>query len=155
MTGHPLSAHCPGREQAHGALLPDRRRGGRLQRARAAVFDSYGCSNGQDVFLIAFDLLELDGKDLRREPLRDAQADAGQPAARMLCRGCSSMRTSRIPATSCSSTPARWGSRASCRSGWARAIAPVARSDWLKFKNPEAPAVKREAEEDWGRGGWR
>ena len=24
-------------------------------------------------------------------------------------------------------------------------------SDWLKFKNPEAPAVKREAEEKWGR----
>jgi bifunctional non-homologous end joining protein LigD len=23
--------------------------------------------------------------------------------------------------------------------------------DWLKFKNPSAPAVKREAEEDWGR----
>ena len=23
--------------------------------------------------------------------------------------------------------------------------------DWLKFKNPEAPAAKREAEEDWGR----
>jgi ATP-dependent DNA ligase len=23
--------------------------------------------------------------------------------------------------------------------------------DWLKFKNPEAPAVKREAEVDWGR----
>jgi hypothetical protein len=23
--------------------------------------------------------------------------------------------------------------------------------DWRKFKNPEAPAVKREAEEDWGR----
>ena len=22
--------------------------------------------------------------------------------------------------------------------------------DWLKFKNPNAPAVKREAEEDWG-----
>jgi hypothetical protein len=22
--------------------------------------------------------------------------------------------------------------------------------DWLKFKNPESPAVKREAEEDWG-----
>ena len=22
--------------------------------------------------------------------------------------------------------------------------------DWPKFKNPEAPAVKREAEEDWG-----
>jgi ATP-dependent DNA ligase len=24
-------------------------------------------------------------------------------------------------------------------------------SDWLKFKNPDAPAVKREAEEEWGR----
>jgi bifunctional non-homologous end joining protein LigD len=23
--------------------------------------------------------------------------------------------------------------------------------DWLKFKNPAAPAVTREAEEDWGR----
>jgi bifunctional non-homologous end joining protein LigD len=23
--------------------------------------------------------------------------------------------------------------------------------EWLKFKNPQAPAVKREAEEDWGR----
>ena len=24
-------------------------------------------------------------------------------------------------------------------------------ADWLKFKNPQAPAVRREAEEDWGR----
>jgi ATP-dependent DNA ligase len=23
--------------------------------------------------------------------------------------------------------------------------------DWLEMKNPEAPAVKREAEEDWGK----
>jgi len=28
-------------------------------------------------------------------------------------------------------------------------------SDWLKFKNPEAPAVQREAEEDWGKRRWR
>ena len=27
--------------------------------------------------------------------------------------------------------------------------------DWLKMKNPAAPAVKREAEEDWGKGKWR
>jgi hypothetical protein len=27
--------------------------------------------------------------------------------------------------------------------------------DWLKFKNPVAPAVKREAEEEWGRERWR
>ena len=28
-------------------------------------------------------------------------------------------------------------------------------TDWLKFKNPAAPAVKREAEEDWGGKGRR
>ena len=28
---------------------------------------------------------------------------------------------------------------------------PGRSSDWLKFKNPEAPAVKREAEETWAR----
>jgi bifunctional non-homologous end joining protein LigD len=27
--------------------------------------------------------------------------------------------------------------------------------DWLKMKNPNAPAVKREAEEEWGRERWR
>jgi bifunctional non-homologous end joining protein LigD len=27
--------------------------------------------------------------------------------------------------------------------------------DWLKMKNPAAPAVKREEEEDWGREKWR
>jgi ATP-dependent DNA ligase len=26
--------------------------------------------------------------------------------------------------------------------------------DWLTMKNPEAPAVKREAEEDWGEDRW-
>jgi hypothetical protein len=30
---------------------------------------------------------------------------------------------------------------------------PLARL--LKMKNADAPAVKREAEEDWGNGGWR
>jgi ATP-dependent DNA ligase len=27
--------------------------------------------------------------------------------------------------------------------------------DWLKCKNPNAPAVKREAEEDWSKERWR
>ena len=27
--------------------------------------------------------------------------------------------------------------------------------DWLKMMNPESPAVRREAEEDWGRKRWR
>jgi len=27
--------------------------------------------------------------------------------------------------------------------------------DWLKMKNANAPAVKREEEEEWGKGKWR
>ena len=27
--------------------------------------------------------------------------------------------------------------------------------DWLKFKNPEATAMRREAEEEWGKEKWR
>jgi hypothetical protein len=27
--------------------------------------------------------------------------------------------------------------------------------DWLRSKNPAAPAVKREAEKDWGKDRWR
>jgi hypothetical protein len=33
----------------------------------------------------------------------------------------------------------------------ARSIRSGRSPDWLKMKNPEAPAVKREAEEEWGR----
>jgi ATP-dependent DNA ligase len=28
-------------------------------------------------------------------------------------------------------------------------------ADWLKMKNPNAPAVKQEEEADWGKEGWR
>ena len=34
-------------------------------------------------------------------------------------------------------------------SGWDHATG-LGVLQWLKFKNPEAPAVKREAEEEWG-----
>jgi hypothetical protein len=44
-------------------------------------------SNDQSVILIAFDLLELDGNDLRREPFEVSQDDAGRPAARMFAGG--------------------------------------------------------------------
>ena len=81
-----LSADRRGGEPAQGALVPDRRRGGRLRRQRASPCSS-GCGasrTGRHVFLFAFDLLELDGEDLRREPIRDPQGDARQLAARSL-----------------------------------------------------------------------
>ena len=111
-------------------------------------------SHDPEVFLVAFDLLELDGQDLRREPL-----EVRKQRWPVSCAALAGVRLnehlSTIPADSCSSMPARWGWRASCQSGWVRLTAPGASPDWLKFKNPQAPAVRREAEEDWGRRGWR
>ena len=111
-------------------------------------------SHDRDVILIAFDLLELDGNDLRREPLEVRKQTLAsllrgslpgvqfnrhlmhrgdvvfQHACKMELEGIVSKRLS-----------SRY------RSGRT--------TDWLKFKNPQAPAVRREAEEDWGKERWK
>ena len=116
-----------------------------------AVFDLIrGHGSKASAVLCAFDLLELDGKDLRREPiekrkallaklLKDRQVsivlnehfDEDGPAVyRAACQlGCEGIVSKRL------GSPYRSG-----RS-----------KHWIKIKNPKAPAVKREAEEDWGR----
>ena len=102
-------------------------------------------------FLYAFDLLELDGTDLRREPLEVRKATLASilrkarhgvrlnehlehPEGDVVFRHACKMGLEGIVSK-------RLGSR--YRSGRS--------PDWLKFKNPEAAAVRREAEEDWGR----
>jgi bifunctional non-homologous end joining protein LigD len=98
----------------------------------------------------AFDLLELDGRDLRREPIEKRKAmlakllrgshlsivlnehfeQDGAIVYREACKlGCEGIVSKRL------------GS--SYRSGRS--------AQWLKIKNPKAPAVRRKAEEDWGR----
>ena len=105
---------------------------------------------GRHIFMYAFDLLELDGGDLRREPLEVRKATlasllrgyqpgirfnqhiahAGDIVFKHACiLGCEGIVSKRL------------GSR--YHSGRTR--------DWLKFKNPAAAAVKREAEEDWSK----
>jgi ATP-dependent DNA ligase len=59
------------------------------------------------VILVAFDLLELDGKDLRREPLEVRKAKLARREA------CSSTSTSPNRARSSSVTPASLATRAS------------------------------------------
>ena len=98
--------------------------------------------------LCAFDLLELDGKDLRRQPieirkhllgkllkgshlslvLNEYFEDDGATVYRAACQlGCEGIVSKRL------GSPYRSGRSA----------------HWVKVKNPNAPAVKREAEEDW------
>jgi bifunctional non-homologous end joining protein LigD len=100
--------------------------------------------------LCAFDLLELDGRDLRREPIEKRKAllakllkepqtsivlnevyeEVGAVVYREACKlGCEGIVSKRLG------------------SPYRRGRSPL----WVKVKNPNAPAVKREAEEDWGR----
>jgi ATP-dependent DNA ligase len=103
--------------------------------------------------ICAFDLLELDGRDLRGLPLGERR--------RLLARLIRKPRAGLVlneqydhdgPTLfehacklGCDIVSKRQNSR--YRSGRSR--------DWVKAKNPAAPAVKREAEEDWGKDRWR
>src|SRR3954464_13331668 len=92
--------------------------------------------NEPQAFLYAFDLLELNGDDLRREPIEVRKATVASILRKSRDGlGLEHMELPRGPL--CSSKPARWKSR--YRSGGS--------PDWLKFNNPGAPAVKRDAEE--------
>jgi bifunctional non-homologous end joining protein LigD len=104
------------------------------------------------VFLFAFDLIELNGKDLRQEPLEVRKATL----ASLLAKAAPGLRLNEHLEHDDGGVVFRHACQlglegivfkrlgSSYRSGRSR--------DWLKMKNPAAPAVKREAEEDWGKG---
>ena len=115
-----------------------------------AVFDlirGHG-TNGRAI-LCAFDLLEVNGEDIRREPIEDRKrrlagllrlphdgialnqhfkGDGANIYKHACALGCEGIVSKRL------GSPYRAGRSA----------------HWLKIKNPAAPAAKREAEEDWG-----
>ena len=71
--------------------------------------------NEPKAFLYAFDLLELNGKDLRREPIEVRKATL----ASILRKARHGVRLNEHRS---SSTPAKWGWKESSSSGWDRAI---------------------------------
>ena len=80
----------------------------------------------ESIFLYAFDLIELNGDDLRRDPLEVRKAALASIVAKASpgIRFNSILRATARPS---SPTPARWDSKASCRSARTRCIAPAAR----------------------------
>ena len=105
---------------------------------------------GRHVFLCAFDLLELNGTDMRREPIEVRKATLA------------SLLRARLPGLQFNQHLTHPGDvvfRHACKMGLEGIVSKRLGSryrsgrtkDWLKFKNPDAPAVKREADEDWGR----
>ena len=103
--------------------------------------------SGGQVFLFAFDLLELDGEDLRRAAFETRKATL----ATLLRRSLPGLRLNEHL-----TYPGDIVFRHACKLGLEGIVSKRLGSryltlDWLKMKNPDAPAVKREAEEDWGK----
>jgi ATP-dependent DNA ligase len=98
-------------------------------------------------FLYAFDLIELNGDDLRRDPLEVCARKATLRS--MLAKAGLGLRFKRAFGRRRSDhlRPRLQDGIVSKRkdSAYRSGRSP----DWLKMKNPAAPAVKREAEEDW------
>jgi bifunctional non-homologous end joining protein LigD len=106
------------------------------------------------VFLYAFDLIELNGDDLRREPLDTRKATL----ASLLKRAALGLRlNAHIEADG----PTVFAH--ACKMGLEGIVSKRKTSayrsgrspDWIKSKNPACEAVRREAEEDWGTERWR
>jgi bifunctional non-homologous end joining protein LigD len=103
------------------------------------VFDRLrGRRDDRRVFLYAFDLIELNGKDLRREPIEQRKT----ALAKLLRRAKPGLLINEHV------TEPELEGIVSKRLG-SRYVSGRSRN-WLKSKNPKHPAVKREAEEDWG-----
>jgi bifunctional non-homologous end joining protein LigD len=99
----------------------------------------------------AFDLIELDGDDLRGDPLAVRKATL----ASLLRRAAPGLRF-------CEHLDHEDGPLVfahACKMGLEGIVSKRKDSryrsgrspDWIKSKNPDCAAVKREAEEDWGR----
>ena len=103
--------------------------------------------------LCAFDLIELDGRDLRRTPIEERK----QALAGLLHRERDSIVLN-VHYDCDGATVFKHACGLGCEGIVSKRLGSPYRSGrvehWLKIKNPAAPAVKREAEEDWGKKRW-
>jgi ATP-dependent DNA ligase len=103
--------------------------------------------------LCAFDLIELDGKDLRRVPIEQRK----QALAGLLHRERDGIVLN-VHYDCDGATVFKHACALGCEGIVSKRLGSPYRSGrvehWLKIKNPAAPAVKRETEEDWGDKRW-
>jgi bifunctional non-homologous end joining protein LigD len=108
--------------------------------------------NGAAAFLYAFGLLELNGADLRKEPIEVRKATL----ASILRKARHGVRLNEHLEHDCGLTVFQHACKMGLEGIVSKRLGSRYRSgrspDWLKFKNPEAPhAVRCRAEEDWRR----
>jgi bifunctional non-homologous end joining protein LigD len=108
----------------------------------------------ESIFLYAFDLIEPNGDDLRRDPLEGRKATLEM----LLAKAGPGVRFNEHMEGDGETV-----FRHACKLGLEGIVSKRKDSlyrsgrspDWLKMKNPASAAVTREAEEDWVNGGWR
>ena len=119
-----------------------------------AVFDLLrrGRQIKPEAHLIAFDLLELDGRELAGKPIEIRKAELAR-LLRDAGAGLQICEHVNHPGDVIFAHACKLGCEGivSKRLGSKYRPGPGKCSDWIKVKNPAAPAVQREAEEDWGR----
>jgi bifunctional non-homologous end joining protein LigD len=97
----------------------------------------------------AFDLLELDGEDLRRQPIEKRKHLLAK-----LLKGAHLSLVLNEHFEEDGATVYRAACQLGCEGIVSKRLGSPYRSGrsphWVKVKNPKAPAVRREAEEDWG-----
>jgi bifunctional non-homologous end joining protein LigD len=103
----------------------------------------------ESIFLYAFDLIELNGDDLRPDPLEGRKATLEMILAKA---GLGIRFNEHMQGDG--ETVFRHACKLDLEGTVSKRKDSAYRSgrspDWLKMKNSDAPAVKREAEEDWG-----
>src|SRR5262245_21886107 len=115
-----------------------------------AVFAKLCQRRDRHVRLRAFDLLELDGNDLRREPIERRKV----LLIRLLAKGSAGLQVNDHIVE-----PGDVVFRHACQLGFEGIVSKRLGSPyvsgrsrhWTKSKNPKHPAVKREEEENWGK----
>jgi bifunctional non-homologous end joining protein LigD len=102
------------------------------------------------VSLCAFDLLELNGQDFRPQSLEERKAEL-----KMLLRkshpGIAYNRHFDVEGSIVFHHACKLGCEGIVSKRLGSPYKSGRSADWIKVKNPAAPAVKREAEEDWAR----
>ena len=104
--------------------------------------------HGPQAVLCAFDLLELDGQDLRRQPIEERKRMLA-----MLARGPHPGIVLSEHYVGDGELVFEHACRLGCEGIVSKRLGSLYRSGrsphWIKVKNPESPAVRREAEEEW------
>ena len=98
--------------------------------------------------LCAFDLLEFDGVDLRREPI-EVHKRTLKGLLRREHRGITFNRHFNVEGAIVYRHACALGCEGIVSKKLGSPYQPGRSDHWLKIKNPAAPAVRRLAEEDW------